>query len=106
MKRALLALALGAMPALSAHATCGAAFCAINTNWDTHGAWAEQGLRLDLRYERIEQNQPLMGRTKVAVGEFPRQHDEVRTSNRNWLANADYTFNSDWSLSAALPMGI
>ena len=102
--RTLLALALGAVSALPAHATCGSAFCAINTSWDTHGAWAEPGLRLDLRYERIEQTQPLMGRTKVAVGEFPREHDEVRTSNRNWLANLDYTFNADWGLSVALPV--
>ena len=100
----MLALVLGAVSAFPAHATCGAAFCAINTSWDTHGAWAEQGLRLDLRHERIEQNQPMMGRTKVLVGEFPRDHDEVRTSNRNWLANLDYTFNADWGLSVALPL--
>ena len=99
---ALLSLALGAAP--RALANCGSAFCTVNTNWDTHGAWADPGFRLDLRYERIDQNQPLAGRRKVAVGEFPRDHDEVRTSNRNWLVSLDYTFNADWSASMALPV--
>jgi hypothetical protein len=95
-------LALGAAP--GALANCGAAFCAINTNWDTHGAWAEPGFRIDLRYERIDQNQPLAGSRKVTVGEFPRDHDEVRTSNRNWLLSLDYTVSADWGVSVALPV--
>ena len=98
----LLSLALGAAP--GALANCGAAFCTTNTNWDAHGAWAEPGFRLDLRYERIDQNQPLAGRRRVAAGEFPRDHDEVRTSNRNWLASLDYTVNADWGVSVALPV--
>lgn len=104
MKRAALAFAVGVICTVPAHATCGSAFCLTNTSWDTHGAWAEPGLRLDLRYERVNQNQPLVGRTKVAVGAFPRDHDEVRTANRNWLAGLDYTFNADWGLNVTLPV--
>ena len=96
------------LPALAAapqvFATCGSAFCTVNTSWDTHGAWAEPGLRLDLRYERINQDQPRAGRSKIAVGEIAREHDEVSTQNRNWLASLDYTFNADWGLNAALPV--
>ncbi len=88
----------------NAVAACGSAFCAINTNWDSHGAWAQPGLRLDLRYERVDQNQPFSGSGKVAVGAIPREHDEVRTSNRNWFASLDYTVSADWGLSVALPM--
>lgn len=88
----------------NAFGSCGSAFCAINTNWDTHGAWAQPGLRLDIRYELVDQNQPLSGSNKVALGAIPQDHDEVRTSNRNWLATLDYTFNADWGVSVALPM--
>jgi hypothetical protein len=84
--------------------SCGSAFCTINTNWDAHGAWSPPGLRLDLRYERLDQNQPMSGSKKVAVGAVPEDHDEVRTANRNWLATVDYTFNSDWGVSVALPI--
>ncbi len=87
-----------------AWSSCSSAFCMVNTNWDTHGAWAQPGWRLDLRYEAVDQNQPLMGRTKVAVGEFPRDHDEVRTENRNWVAGLDYTFNADWGVNVSLPV--
>src|SRR5260221_14281175 len=78
-----------AMP-IPAAASCGSAFCSINTNWDVQGATAEPGLRADLRYEYIRQDQPMSGSRKVAVGEIPRHHDEVGTTNRNWLPSIDY----------------
>jgi len=52
MKRLLLYAAL-ALPALPASASCGAAFCSLNTNWDVQGAVTEPGLRADLRYSRF-----------------------------------------------------
>ncbi|HEV8094887.1 MAG TPA: hypothetical protein VGP71_04105 [Burkholderiales bacterium] len=91
------------LAAPGALATCGSAFCTINTNWDAHGAWAEPGWRLDLRYERITQDQPQAGSDRISVGQLPRHHDEVFTKNRNWLATFDYTFNVDWAVSLALP---
>ena len=92
-----------AIPA-QALASCGSAFCLINTNWDSHGAWSQPGLRLDLRYESVNQNQPMSGSRKVAVGAIPEEHDEVRTANRNGFAALDYTFNADWGASIAVPM--
>ncbi len=90
--------------ALDAHASCGSAYCAINTNWDTHGAWSEPGLRLDLRYESIHQDRLQEGRRKVAPGEVPRDHDEVETKNQNWVLGLDYTLNADWGINLVLPM--
>jgi hypothetical protein len=87
-----------------AHASCGSAFCVINTNWDTHGAWSQPGWRLDLRYESIHQDRLQEGRRRVAIGEIPRDHDEVETDNRNWLASLDYTFNADWGVNVSLPL--
>src|SRR5256885_4730749 len=101
MKRIFL---LGALLApFAASASCGSAFCTVNTSWDAHGAWLDPGARLDLRFESISQDQPRAGTKDIAVGEIRRHHDEVKTENRNLIATYDYTFNQDWGLSAVLP---
>jgi len=89
---------------LTAAASCGSAFCTINTSWDAHGAWLEPGARVDLRYEYIRQDQPRNGTRDVAVGEIPRHHDEVLTVNRNLLGTFDYTFNENWGVSVLAPL--
>src|SRR5512147_740138 len=96
-----LALAIGSA---SATASCGSAFCVVNTSWDTHGAWAQPGWRLDLRYEDIHQDQLQAGRRRVAPGEIPRDHDELSTVNRNWLASVEYTLNDDWGFNVSVPV--
>src|SRR6185436_13197876 len=62
------------------------------------------GARFDLRYEYIDQDQPMSGSNKVGIGQIRQHHDEVRTINRNWLANFDYTFDDQWGVSATLPL--
>jgi hypothetical protein len=100
----LLGAAALAGAASEARASCGAAFCMVNTSWNVQGAWTEPGARFDLRFEYIDQDQPRAGSDKVAVGQIPQHHDEVRTINRNWLATYDYTFNSNWGVAATLPL--
>ena len=90
--------------AAPAHASCGSAFCLINTQWGLQGLWSEPGGRADLRYEFIDQDQPRAGRDAVGVGEIPRHHDEVRTLNRNLIATLDYGFDAAWGVSFALPV--
>lgn len=97
----LLAVLLAA--ATPARASCGAAFCSLNTQWASPGLWTEPGARLDLRYEYIDQDRPRAGRNKVAVGEIPRDHDEERTLNRNLVATLDYTVNPAWGFSVQAP---
>lgn len=99
---AVMALAL-AQPSIG-HASCGAAFCAVNSNWDIQGAWTEPGVRLDLRYEYVDQNQPRSGSDKVSVGQIPLHHDEIKTVNRNLVATLDYTLDRTWGLSVQLPV--
>jgi hypothetical protein len=97
------AVALG-FAGQQALASCGSAFCMVNTNWDVQGVWTEPGMRFDLRFEYINQDQPMSGSTKVGVGQIPQHHDEVQTINRNWLATFDYTFNDKWGVAATLPV--
>ncbi len=88
----------------SAHASCGSAYCSLNSDWPTQGAWTEPGWRGDLRYEFINQDQPRGGSERVAVGQIPRHHDEVSTLNRNLLASLSYAWSSGTGLSLTLPV--
>ena len=101
--RAALALVM-AVAVPNASASCGSAFCMVNTNWNIQGFAPEPGLRLDLRYEYIDQDQPRSGSSDVRVGQIPRHHDEVKTLNHNYLATLDYTFNADWGVAVTLPV--
>lgn len=85
-------------------ASCGASFCTANSNWETQETGATEGLRLDARFEYVDQDQPLAGDSKVGVGEIRQHHDEVRTINRNLLLGADYAFSPAWSLGVKLPL--
>ena len=96
--------ALAPLMPVAASASCGSAFCTANTSWDVQGAWQDPGWRLDLRYEYIDQDQPMAGSRKVGVGEIPQHHDEVRTVNRNLLSTLDYTIDADWGVTASLPV--
>jgi hypothetical protein len=98
-----IAVAAVTAASLPAYASCGAAFCMVNTNWNMQGFAPEPGLRLDLRFEYIDQDQPRAGSNKVAFGQISRHHDERRTINRNYLATFDYTFNADWGVAGTVP---
>jgi hypothetical protein len=89
------------VPAL---ASCGSAFCSINTDWTSQALGVAEGSSLDLRYEYIRQDQPRAGSRRVGVGEIPHHHDEVRTTNRNLLLNYSRNFASGWGYSVVLPM--
>jgi hypothetical protein len=95
-------LIAGSLPVMG-NASCGAAFCLVNTNWGAQGVWTEPGWRADLRYEYIDQDQPRTGTRDINVGEISRHHDEVRTLNRNLFATLDYGFSPDWGASLIIP---
>lgn len=85
-------------------ASCGAAFCTVNTNWTTQSAMVEAGSLFDLRYEFIDQDQPFFGGDKVAVGQIPHHHDEVSTLNRNLVATYSHSFGGGWGLTLSAPI--
>ncbi len=92
-----------ALLAFDSAASCGAAFCLVNTDWSAQGSWVGEGARFDLRYETIDLDQPRNGTRKVGVGEIPRHHDEVDTKNRNWVAAVDWNLAPAWGLSLSIP---
>ena len=85
-------------------ASCGAAFCSVNTDWTVQDVWTTPGWRLDVRLEYIDQDEPRAGSDKVSVGALPRHHDEVSTQNLNVITTADYNFGNDWGLSLRVPV--
>lgn len=87
-----------------AEATCGASFCMVNTNWNLQGLAPEPGFRADIRFEYIKQDRPMSGGDKIAFGQIPRHHDELKSTSRNWIAGLDYTFNADWGVSVTAPV--
>ena len=99
---ALAGAALCALP-LPAAASCGAAFCLVNTDWSVQGSWADSGTRFDLRYEFIDLDQPRAGHDRVAVGAIPRHHDEVETRNHNLVGSVNWAIGPRWGVSLALP---
>lgn len=86
-----------------ASASCAGAFCSINTDYSLPAGQSGSGLRLNLRYEYIDQDQPRHGSDEIAVGEISSHDDEVRTINRNWIASLDYAFNQDWGVAVTAP---
>jgi hypothetical protein len=92
-----------ALPSL-VFASCGSAFCTVNTNWTSESAMVDAGAAFDLRYEYINQDQPRTGTDNIAVGQIPHHHDEVRTLNRNLLATYSRTFSSGWGISVVAPV--
>ncbi len=102
-KLALIATAIAIIPSLS-FASCGAAFCAVNSNWTSESVMVDSGSSFDLRYEYIKQDQPRTGTDNIAVGQIHHHHDEVSTLNRNLVATYSRTFSSGWGMSVIAPM--
>ena len=100
-----LAAALAALLPALAHASCGAAFCTVNTNWTTQSALLAPGSAFDVHYEYIDQDQPMAGGDKVAVGQIPHHHDEVATVNRNLVATWSRGFGNGWGVTVSAPVG-
>lgn len=92
------------LPIGAASASCGAAFCSLNSDWGIQGAWEHSGTRLDLRYEWVRQNQLRSGTAKVTAAGITDTHDEVKTLNRNTIVALDHSLDPNWGISLRLPV--
>jgi len=88
----------------SAYASCGGAFCSLNTNWDVQGVWDKPGIRLDLRAEFIDLDQLQSGTSKAVPAGAVGEHDEVRTINRNFVATLDWSIDPEWGVTIRAPL--
>src|SRR5258708_13616970 len=89
----------------AAQASCGSAFCVLNTNWSTQGVAAEPGrARLDMHFEFVEQTHHQSGTKRIAQADDTADITELRTINRNWVSTLDYALTKNWTVSASLPV--
>lgn len=101
----LLLLPLALFATGNAQASCGQAFCVVNTNWAMQGVPADvDSSRLDLRYEVINQNQLRQGKRNISPAEDDGDTVERHTFNRNLVASYDYTFSERWNLAVSVPL--
>lgn len=100
----LLSFAFGlAAAATQAQAGCTATLCSLNSGLEAQEVGSSEGALFDLRYERILQNQPRSGDSRLAVGEQRQHDDEVKTVNDNLVATLDYTFDDTWGATVRVP---
>ncbi len=86
-----------------AGASCGSAYCTVNTAWEALGAAPKPGWTLDLRYEYLKQDTLRAGSGKTVPAGIPDTHDEISTVNRNVHLGLDYAWNSRWGMSLQMP---
>lgn len=101
----LLALALAALAPSLAAASCGASFCAVNSNWTAESALADAKHAFDLRYEYLNQDQPMAGSDRIYAGQVRAHHDEVSTQNRNVVASYSHNFAGPFGVTVSASAG-
>jgi hypothetical protein len=99
----LIAAASAAMLAMNAAASCGSAFCTINTSWESQGLWSGAGTRVDLRFEYVRQDDLRAGSGKASPSGTVGEDDELTTTNRNWLISVEHSFDEHWGVAVHLP---
>ncbi len=100
-------LALGGITlATAVHASCGTAFCVLNTDWDVVAAQTTPGhASLDLRFEYIPQKALYSGGSRISRSSVQDEEAvETRTLNRNFSASLDYALTANWGVMLTLPM--
>lgn len=84
-------------------ASCG---CILSTDWDAQGISGAAGIRLDLRYDYLDQKQYRSGSNKIskdAVDAGGLNEVENKTSNHYVTAGIDYSPSRDWGINLQIP---
>lgn len=96
------AIALILSPAAFACSSCG---CTLSSDWEGQGYASTPGLKLDLRYDYLNQSQLRSGTREVDRGSIPLPSDreiEQGTLNRYTTLGVDYG-NGDWGVNVQVP---
>jgi len=83
-------------------ASCG---CILSTDWDAQGISGVAGIRLDLRYDYLDQKQYRSGSNKTSKSNVYSQAKEVEdnTTNHYVTAGIDYSPSRDWGINLQIP---
>ncbi len=93
--------------ACDASASCGSAFCSVNTNWDTQGYSTADGLRIDLRYSYARADRLRAGASNISP-QAPSGSDEeiedLSTTNQVLNFDVEYSLNPRWRIALGAPL--
>ena len=84
-------------------ASCGQAFCPIETSSLAERPLLSGHLSLNIVHEYIDSDQPRIGTSQARVGEIPRDHDEVFTQNHTTKFSLDYGITPRLSVGILIP---
>ena len=88
-----------------ADASCGQAFCPVESAAITERPTGAKELTLDASWEYIDQDQPRVGTHSTGVGHLPSpEHDEVETVNRTYKLIGQYGVTDRFALGLVLPI--
>lgn len=94
---------VGALTCGAAHASCGSAFCSINTNWDEHG-FGHQGWSTDLSYTYSHADKLRSGSNTIeADTSAAAEVENLGTYNRTTTLKLDYNDDNRWGVMAVIP---
>ncbi len=113
MKQALLVLnlvvAMGAFTSTQANA-CASCGCTLNTDWENLNPSSSSGLKFDLRYDYLDQDQLRSGTHTISpaaasqvVNNGDPQEVEKDTKNHYVTLSGDYSVKSGWGVNVQFP---
>jgi len=84
---------------------CAGCGCTLSSDWDSQGFAVKPGIRLDLRYDYLNQTQLRSGHNTVSPSSLlgTGQEIEKETKNDYVTASLDYSPNQDWGVNVQLP---
>jgi hypothetical protein len=91
-----------ALPSGAAFA-CASCGCSLSSDWGSQGPSTGEGLRFDLRYDYLNQNQVRSGTGLVGSWPVADHEQELFTANRYFTAGIDYRWNANWGVNLQLP---
>lgn len=96
-------VSLGLLRSSRLEASCGQAFCPIETSTTTERHPHGGELQVNFTYEFIDLDDPYVGTSSARVGEIPRAHDEISTRNHTYKLSLDYGLTPRLSIGALFP---
>ncbi|POZ62091.1 hypothetical protein [Chromobacterium alticapitis] len=100
--------ALIAASASSGALACASCGCTLSSDWESQGFSSQPGLKMDVRYDYLNQNQLRSGSGAIspaAASQLSQGNQEVERYTRNQYLTLgfDYAFSPAWGLNVQIP---